>query len=125
MKKRVLIVEDNDVQSKVFTRVVGLTEAKSHLVKRGVDAIEYVKNHDDIGLILLDLALPDISGLQVLAELQKLGNKVPVAVLTANDDKDLVAEAKSLGAVEFFTKGTPDPKYFEKIFNLISDSCSI
>ena len=123
MKKRVLIVEDEQTAQKFFAKVVDNAGAESHVVSRGDEVIEYLKKNSDIGLILLDLALPDISGLQVLSNLKKLHNKVPVAVLSANDDEDLIAEAKKLGAVEFFTKGKPDPKYFVKIFDLIHKSC--
>jgi two-component system repressor protein LuxO len=107
-KKRVLIVEDNLAQIKIFEKIVTQMNVKSELVSTGNAALEYLKNNDDIGLVLLDLALPDISGLTVLEELKKLKIKVPVAILSATEDSKIAVRAGQLGAVDFFIKGKSD-----------------
>ena len=56
----------------------------------------------EIGLVLLDLAIHDISGLQILAKIEA---KIPVAVLSANEDTKVKEEAMRLGASEYFVKG--------------------
>ncbi len=71
---------------------------------------------------MLDLALPDISGLQVLEELKKLKNKVPVAILSANEDSKIAVRAGQLGAMDFFIKGKIDD--LMKLFELISETFS-
>lgn len=105
VKKRVLIVEDEAVQTAVFEKIIKQVNVKSHLVSNGRDAIEFLKNETDVGLVLLDLALPDISGLQVLEELKKMQNKIPVAILSATEDSNVILRAGQLGAIEFFVKG--------------------
>lgn len=107
-KKRVLIVEDDSLQNRFFEKIVSVVQAKSELIKTGKAALDYLKNHDDIGLVLLDLSLPDISGLQVLEELKKQKSKVPVAILSANDERKIIMEAGRLGAIDFFVKGKDD-----------------
>lgn len=117
-KKHVLIVEDDSTQTKVFEQIVSKVHFKSHLVSNGKDAVEYLRDNKDVGLVLLDLALPDISGIQVLEELKKMGSKVPVAILSASEESSIAVRAGQLGAVDFFIKGKSD---LMRIFEFIDD----
>lgn len=117
-KKRVLIVEDDSFQTKVFEQIVSKLKVQSHLVSTGIGAIKYLQENKDIGLVLLDLALPDISGMQVLEELKKVGNKVPVAILSASEESSIAVKAGRLGASDFFIKGKSD---LMRLFEFIDD----
>jgi DNA-binding NtrC family response regulator len=55
-------------------------------------------------LILLDVVMPDRSGLDLLTELQDLGLEIPVVVLTATNTVSVAVEAMKLGATDFVTK---------------------
>ncbi|HNW91896.1 MAG TPA: response regulator [bacterium] len=55
-------------------------------------------------LILLDLNLPDISGLEVLQTLRQQKLTVPVMVITANEDRDLVMKLVTLGISDYLIK---------------------
>lgn len=72
----------------VTTGAEGLTAAR----ERGPD------------LIVLDLGLPDIDGLEVLRLLRQAGDEVPVIVLTARTDASQRAEGLSSGANDYITK---------------------
>jgi DNA-binding response OmpR family regulator len=61
-------------------------------------------------LVMLDLGLPDIDGLDVLRTLRDRGSEVPVIVLTARTEASDRAEALRLGAVEYLTKPLPFPE---------------
>ena len=119
-KKRVLIVEDDKTQIKLWEKIVSNVNVKSELVTTGEQALDYIKNHDDIGLVLLDLALPDISGLDVLESIKKLNSKIPVAILSATEDSKIVLKAGNLGAADFFVKGS-DPKDIMRLFEFVDD----
>lgn len=122
-KKRVLIVEDDQVQIKLWEKIVSNVNVKAELVTTGKQALEYLKNHDDIGLVLLDLVLPDISGLDVLEGIKKINSKIPVAILSATEDSKIALKAGQLGAKDFFTKGS-DPKDIMRLFELIDSVIS-
>lgn len=107
-RKSVLIVEDNAVQTEFFKKIISKISVKSHLLSEGSEVVNYLNNHKDIGLILLDLALPDISGMQVLEELKKTNNHVPVVIISATEDVRLAVKAVKLGAEEFFIKNKED-----------------
>jgi DNA-binding NarL/FixJ family response regulator len=60
--------------------------------------------HPDLGLVLLDLNLPDGSGFDVLAELRERHPAISVVVLSAVNDRDSVARALDAGALGFIPK---------------------
>lgn len=119
-KKRVLIIEDNQVQIKLWEKLVSNVNVESELVTSGKEALDYLRNHKDIGLVILDLALPDVSGLDVLKEIKKSNNDLPVAILSASGDLDIALKAGRLGADKFFVKGS-DPKDIMRIFEFVNN----
>jgi DNA-binding NarL/FixJ family response regulator len=77
-----------------------------------------VEANPDIELVLLDLNLPDRSGMDVLAELRERYPSLSVVVLSASDDKHHVTRALDLGALGFIPKSAPR-EVMLSAFNLI------
>jgi len=82
-------------------------------IKRGVivreasdsrQAMEIVANEPDIGLVLLDINLPDRDGFLTLAELRERYPAIAVVVLSAIQERDKVVKALDLGAVGYIPK---------------------
>ncbi len=63
--------------------------------------------HDDLDLILLDLNMPGMSGLNGLMSLRNEAPTIPVVIVSAEQDKHIVLQAITYGAVGFITKSTP------------------
>lgn len=116
IKKYVLYIEDEAFQAKLFSKIIGdeIEEFgyKILTLSNGSDAIKFLEGKkvlkvekNEVGLILLDLAMHDISGFQILKEIAKDKVKIPVAVLSAREDDDIKKEAKKLGAIDYFIKG--------------------
>ncbi len=98
----ILVVEDDPGIRTALTR--GLRE-RGHAVtvaESGLAALELVVRAEP-DVVLLDLGLPDIDGLQVLAMLRGLG-EIPVIVVTAQDDDGLVVRALDSGADDYVVK---------------------
>ena len=72
----------------------------------GREALEVLRRETDIGLVLLDLMMPYLSGLDVLAEMKKDDRlkHIPAIVLTAAGQEHQHRMAMELGASEFMTK---------------------
>ena len=67
-------------------------------------AMRLIDEHPDLGLILLDLNLPDRNGLAVLADLRERHPGISTVVLSAFNDRDNVAKALDAGALGFIPK---------------------
>src|SRR5262249_37454112 len=69
-------------------------------------AMHIVEEHPDVGLILLDINLPDRDGFSVLGELRERYATIAIIVLSAADDQDTVKRAFQFGALGFLPKTT-------------------
>lgn len=70
------------------------------------DAVDYLSNGHPVDLTLLDLTLPDSSGLGTLKSVLSVSAETPIVVLSGNEDADVAARAVRHGAVDFLVKGT-------------------
>lgn len=119
--KKVLIIEDNSVQIKVFEKIVNQLDIECYLATTGNEGLEKLREYNsEIGLVLLDLALPDISGLDILQKVKAENIKTPIAILSASEDSKIALEAGKLGAVDFFIKGSSN-KDLLRLFEFISE----
>ncbi len=111
---RILLVEDSEVHIRMVKAALGGWGGPIDLqvIRHGSDAwkdLEAETLGGDGGapdLILLDLAIPDMAGLDFLRKLRSIDSlrHVPVIVLTASEDPDEVIEAYRAGANSFVTK---------------------
>ena len=100
---KILVVEDDKTVGQYVKR--GLTEAGFHadLVGDGAEGLRLsAGGHYD--LLVLDLRLPALSGLEVLRTLRDRGEAMPVLVLTAQDAVDFKVQALKMGADDYVTK---------------------
>ncbi|MEV7046142.1 response regulator transcription factor [Amycolatopsis sp. NPDC051061] len=100
MAVRVLLVEDD---AGVAGALAESLHARGHPVTsvgRGADALH---RHRDADLVLLDLGLPDLDGLDVLRKIRAV-SPVPVIVLTARGDERSIVRGLRLGADDYLTK---------------------
>src|SRR2546427_394526 len=100
---KILVVEDDKTVGQYVKR--GLTEAGFHadLVGDGAEGLRLsAGGHYD--MLVLDLRLPALSGLEVVRTLRDRGEDVPVLVLTAQDAVDFKVQALKMGADDYVTK---------------------
>jgi DNA-binding response OmpR family regulator len=98
-----LIVEDDPRIATVLAKGLRKQGFESGSVTQGWDAIARIEA-GGVDLLLLDLGLPDIDGLDVLRVLHDRAIDVPVIVITARSDPRDRAAALELGACAYFTK---------------------
>jgi response regulator of citrate/malate metabolism len=102
---RVLVVDDDFMVAKIHRRFVEQVEGFVVVseARTGAEALQAVA---DLGpdLVLLDIYLPDMSGLEVLRRLRQEGGPVDVLVVTAARDVETVKESIRGGAVQYLIK---------------------
>lgn len=96
----VLIVEDDDAMASALGAAVASAGHKPTRVSRGEDALLHHRDHE---VILLDLGLPDLDGLDVLRKLRQV-TTVPILILTARDDERSVVLGLRSGADDYLVK---------------------
>ena len=69
----------------------------------GKDALAFLKDNP-VDLLLLDLYMPDVSGLELLAELRRQNRKEDVIMITAANDAEHITEALHLGVIDYLVK---------------------
>ena len=107
---KILIVEDDRVVGQYIRR--GLEESQYHadLVDDGLEALRLISG-GSYDIVVLDLRLPGMGGLEVLRTLRDRGNTTPILVLTAQDAVGHKVEALRAGADDYVTK----PFAFEEV----------
>ena len=110
MKQRILIIEDEPQLARLLQLELQFEEFESDIAHTGREGLRKFKegNYD---LVLLDIMLPEMNGMEVLQQIRSTLSYVPVILLTAkNDVKDKVA-GLNLGANDYVTK----PFEFEEL----------
>ena len=104
MAKTVLVVDDDPTQRRLLQAVLERDGyAVVHAVNGG-EAIDRMTRSGGADVILLDMIMPEMSGMECLAEMRSAGVTTPVIVLTANGGIDTVVKAMQAGAQDFFVK---------------------
>ena len=101
---RVLIVEDEPRLAENIAR--SLRESAGYAVDVAGDGQEglFLAESNTYDVVLLDLMLPKMDGMQILTRIRQAGQHTPVLVLTARDDKESVVALLNAGADDYLTK---------------------
>ncbi len=76
----------------------------------GMEGIQYVhKEHPD--LVITDLKMPDLDGLEVLARIRDIDDNIPCIIMTAYEDIDSTIKAMQLGAYDYIEKPIDTPRF--------------
>jgi len=101
---RVLIVEDEPRLAENIAR--SLRESAGYAVDVAADGQEglFLAESNTYDVVLLDLMLPQMDGMQLLTRIRQAGQVTPVLVLTARDEKESVVALLNAGADDYLTK---------------------
>lgn len=111
MKKKILIVDDQEV-NRVLLKELLRDDFEIIEAENGEQALKILNESTDITAVLLDLIMPVLDGMGVLAELNRTGmiSRLPVFIITAADSMRMLESAYDLGAVDII------PKPFKVVF---------
>jgi two-component system, chemotaxis family, chemotaxis protein CheY len=120
MAKKILIVDD----SESIRELVCLTlESAGYSVDKGIDGIDALKLLDgrEVNLIITDLNMPNMDGIQFIREVRKLGQyaTIPILLLTTESQQAKKEEAKAAGATGWIVKPFVQEKLLEVIKKVV------
>lgn len=105
-QKTVLIIEDEFTQSALLEGIVKRAGYKPHVAHTGKDALAYLNSEHggEIDIVLLDLVMPGMDGIEVLQKIRPNKPTLPVIMLTAQSSITTVVDAMRAGANDFIVK---------------------
>ncbi len=116
-QKTILVVDDSIVIRKMVEIALENESYNVISVATGKEAFSYLDDQDP-DLVILDIMLPDVNGLDILKTIKAKKN-IPVVMLSAKDTPKETSKAKELGANDFIPKPFRDEELVNKIHELI------
>jgi len=113
---RILVVDDEDDLCRLFMRSLALEGFEIVAARSGREALALVEQESP-DLIILDLVMPEMDGLETLRRLRERGVGAKVVVLTAYGTAQRVREAMALGVREFIGK----PFNLDRLLRLVAE----
>ncbi|KPN97773.1 response regulator [Lysinibacillus sp. ZYM-1] len=101
--KRLLIVDDQQGIRLLLNEVLKKEGYVTYLAANGLEALKYA-DEQEMDCVLLDMKIPGMDGIEILRRLKEKFPKLPVFMMTAYGELDVVQEALNLGAIRYFTK---------------------
>jgi FixJ family two-component response regulator len=110
----VCVVDDDLMVLKSTGRLLASDGFAVRPFSKGADFIAYVQSHD-VPLVVLDLWMKEMTGLEVLARLCAVSPQTHVIVITGHEDSAAQITAMQIGAVAFFIKPFDDEQFLEMV----------
>lgn len=102
-KPTVLIVDDDRGLARLIEKAVRREGLETATASSGTEAIEWVQHHH-ADLMLLDLQLPDLHGVDVVERLAAVGRPTPFVIITGQGDERVAVEMMKRGALDYLVK---------------------
>jgi FixJ family two-component response regulator len=104
----VAIVDDDASVRKALARLLRVHGVNSRNYSSARALLNALTQHSDMpDCLIVDVNMPDMTGIELQRELLNSGVSIPTIVITASDNKSIAASAASLGAAAFFLKPVP------------------
>ena len=115
--KKVLIVDDDSAVTNYFMVFLMQTDMFEPTVVNDSREVEGILDQEKFDVIMLDLDMPNVTGMDILRTMQAKGLKIPVVILTGVSDVDLAVKAMKHGAFDYLTKPVDDDHLLEVLSN--------
>lgn len=106
---KLLIADDHPLFREALIDVIQSALATTDVLEAGnfAETLSLALTHDDTDLVLLDLNMPGMNGLEGLLHLRQQAPTLPVVIISAEEDKQTVLKAIDQGAAGFIAKSSP------------------
>lgn len=104
MKKRILIIEDNPMVVKSLEFKLTKDGYEVIVAEDGRKALEILKQEETIQLVITDLMLPYVTGIELIEYIRKNTPTLPIIVLSTSNQEEIITDAFMMGVNDFITK---------------------
>lgn len=116
---KILIIEDEAPIRRVLNKILS-EESETYLVQEaedGLQGIELVKN-EDFDLILCDIKMPKMDGVEVLEAIKKIKPEIPMVMISGHGDLETAVNTMRLGAFDYISK----PPDLNRLLNTVRNA---
>ena len=116
---KILIIEDEAAIRRVLKKIIS-EENETYLVEEaedGLEGLEMVKNND-FDLILCDIKMPKMDGVEVLEKAKKIQPEIPIVMISGHGDLDTAVNTMRLGAFDYISK----PPDLNRLLNTVRNA---
>jgi len=110
----ILYVEDEEMTRKTFERTLNRMFGKIYGAENGKIGLEIFKN-EHIDLVLTDVNMPEMNGLEMSKEIKKINKRVPIIISSAYNDSNFLMQAIDIGIDHYITKPVDMRKFRAKL----------
>ena len=118
MKPRILIVDDEE-GIRESLRLILEQNYELLLATTGDECIDCIKNTTDVNLVLLDIKMPKIDGIQILKQLKQINPNIKVIMVTGYKSVETATEAIKAGAADYIVKPFNSANILETINKIL------
>ena len=119
--KKILVVEDNHLNIEVICRLLKICQCEFTVVENGLSAIDIIKSGEKFDAILMDIKLPEISGIETSKKIREYGCQTPIIAVTAYSSSNDKLLCFGAGMNDYLTK----PINFNLLVNSIKTHCAV
>ncbi len=117
--KNVLLVDDDKDLSESVASLFEADKFRFQFLEDGTDVKDFVSRNQNLDLVMLDVNLPTLSGLEVLKEIRRVNERLPVIVMSGYINTEDAIEAMREGAFEYLTK----PFEVHRLIDTVNKAC--
>ncbi|MEK6528742.1 MAG: response regulator, partial [Nitrospirota bacterium] len=103
MKKSILIVDDDKTTREAVVNALS-HDYITHTASNGQKAMNILNENEDIDIVLTDLMMPEMDGMELLEKINSMNNDIPVIMITGYSSIDSAVDAMRKGAYDYITK---------------------
>src|ERR1700676_5061454 len=122
-EKRILVAEDDVATGLAWSELIATWGFEVRIADDGKRALELVESYDP-HILLLDLRLPELNGLEVLSDLRQRGIDIPTVMISGEGEISDAVQAIKLGAYDYLRKPV-DPPHLRVLLNNLSAHLTI
>jgi len=114
----ILIVDDSSTMRKIISRSLrqaGLSVDEIFEAGDGIDGLTALEANKSVGLILSDINMPNMDGIEFVKQVRANGNTVPIVMITTEGGEEVIGEAMKSGASDSIKKPFTPEQLQEKL----------
>jgi DNA-binding NtrC family response regulator len=119
MMKNILLVDDDKEVSQSLANLFDSGKYKFEFLEDGSGVSDYLADNGNVDLVMLDVNLPSLSGLEVLRQIRQLKSDLPVIMISGFVSTENAIEAMREGAYEYLTK----PFEIDRLIDTVNKAC--